>query len=95
MSSLELLKEQIENINKRINTMEKDISEKKNYINKITKDKENIDKLLEMETTLYDRWVHNHKYLNEVKENTMDNYNQIQESANTLLDILKNKCDGI
>jgi hypothetical protein len=55
MSSLELLKEQIENINKRINTMEKDISEKKNYINKITKDKENIDKLLEMETTLYDR----------------------------------------
>jgi hypothetical protein len=48
-----------------------------------------------METTLYDRWVHNHKYLNEVKENTMDNYNQIQESANTLLDILKNKCDGI
>jgi hypothetical protein len=95
MSSLELLKEQIENINKRINTMEKDISEKKNYINKITKDKENIDKLLEMETTLYDRLVHNHKYLNEVKENTMDNYNQIQESANTLLDILKNKCDGI
>ena len=95
MSSLELLREQIENINNRIINMEKDIIEKKNYIIKITKDKEHIDNLLDSETSLYERLVHNHKYLNEVKENTMDNYNQIQESANTLLDILKNKCDGI
>jgi hypothetical protein len=95
MSSLELLKTHIENINNKIKNMEKEIVERKSNIDKLFDDKEKINNLLQAEQEKYDKILHNHKYLVEVKDNTMENYNQIQESASTLLDILQNKCDGI
>ena len=43
----------------------------------------------------YNELLNNYTYLTDVKLNTTNTYNQILDSANTLLDILKNKCDGI
>ena len=54
-----------------------------------------IEETLLIENSAYDTLFQNFEYLKEVRTNTTTNYNQIEDSANTLLDILKNKCDGI
>ena len=95
MSSLELLKTQIDIINSRIITMEQDLENKKQIINNLNITKEEIQNNLINEELKYNELLKNYNYLSEVKQNTTNNYNQILESANTLLDILKNKCDGI
>jgi hypothetical protein len=106
MSQLELLKTHIENMNTRINTIESEINEKKQVIlnvqaekNQLIMNYENkmieIDNILTNENAVYSKLVENYNYLCEVKQNTSSNYTQLEEAASTLLDILKNKCDGI
>ena len=86
---------QIDIINSRIITMEQDLENKKQIINNLNITKEEIQNNLINEELKYNELLKNYNYLSEVKQNTTNNYNQILESANTLLDILKNKCDGI
>jgi hypothetical protein len=95
MSSLELLKTQIEIINTRLISMEQDIETRKENLAKMKLTKEDLEIKIKEQELKYNDLLKNYKYLTEVKLNTTDNYNQILESANTLLDILKNKCDGI
>jgi hypothetical protein len=106
MSQLELLKTHIENMNTRIKTIESEINEKKQVILNVQSEKnqlimnyENkmieIENILTSENAVYSKLVENYNYLCEVKQNTSSNYTQLEEAASTLLDILKNKCDGI
>ena len=95
MSSLELLKNQIDIINTRIVSMEDELENRKKAITDLNIKKEEIQNNLITEELKYNELLNNYNYLSEVKQNTTNNYNQILESANTLLDILKNKCDGI
>ena len=43
----------------------------------------------------YDKLSENYNYLSEVQKETTNNYNQIEDAATTLLDILKSKCDNM
>jgi hypothetical protein len=95
MSQLELLKTHIENMNKRILTIESEINEKKQVIINYENQKNEIEFHLNNENALYSKLVENHAYLCDVKQNTSSNYTQLEEAATTLLDILRNKCDGI
>jgi chromosome segregation ATPase len=95
MSALESLKLQIEHMNKRIVDIDRELTNRKTYINDLNQQKLKIEETLLTETSAYDTLLHNFEYLKQVRTNTTTNYNQIEESANTLLDILKNKCDGI
>jgi len=95
MSPLESLKLQIEHMNKRIIDIEIDLNKRKNNISNLQLEKNKLEETLLIEQSQYDSLFQNFEYLKEVRTNTTDNYNQIEESANTLLDILKNKCDGI
>ena len=95
MSALESLKLQIEHMNKRIKDIELELTNRKSYINDLNQQKVKIEETLLTENSAYDTLLQNFEYLKEVRTNTTTNYNQIEESANTLLDILKNKCDGI
>jgi len=95
MSALESLKLQIEHMNKRIHDIEIDLNKRKTNLNELAIKKNEIEENILVEKSQYDTLFQNFEYLKEVRTNTTDNYNQIEESANTLLDILKNKCDGI
>ena len=95
MSQLELLKTHIENMNARINNIEKEINEKKQVIINYENQKNEIQLHLNNENAIYSKLVQNYEYLCEVKKNTSSNYTKLEEAATTLLDILRNKCDGI
>lgn len=95
MSALESLKLQIDHMNKRIADIEIDLTNRKNHIDELNIQKNKLENNLLTEQLQYDNLFQNFEYLKEVRTNTTTNYNQIEESANTLLDILKNKCDGI
>jgi len=95
MSQLELLKTHIELMNTRIKTIEQEINEKKQVIINYGNQKNEIEFQLNNETAIYNKLVQNYEYLCEVKQNTSSNYIQLEEAATTLLDILRNKCDGI
>ena len=77
MSSLELLKTQIDIINSRIITMEQDLENKKQIINNLNITKEEIQNNLINEELKYNELLKNYNYLSEVKQNTTNNYNQI------------------
>ena len=95
MSQLELLKTHIELMNTRIKTIESEINEKKQVIINYENQKNEIVNHLNNENAIYSKLVQNFEYLCEVKQNTSSNYTQLEEAATTLLDILRNKCDGI
>lgn len=95
MSTLELLKTQIDIINNKLISMEKNIDDSKENLSKMNIEKEELDNKIKNQELKYNDLLKNYKYLTEVKLNTTDSYNQILESANTLLDILKNKCDDL
>ena len=95
LSALESLKLQIEHMNTRITDIEIDLNKRKNNITNLQLEKSKLEETLFTEQSQYDKLFQNFEYLKDVRTNTTDNYNKIEESANTLLDILKNKCDGI
>jgi chromosome segregation ATPase len=95
MSALESLKLQIEHMNKRINDIEIELNTRNQRLIDLNLQKIKLEETLLTEQLHYDTLLQNFEYLKEVRTNTTTNYNQIEESANTLLDILKNKCDGI
>ena len=82
-------------MNNRINDIEKEKNEKGTYITKLETEINELQQLLETEKLSHSKLSKNYDYLLEVKKNTTDSYNQIEEAATTLCDILKNKCDGV
>ena len=94
MSKLELLKNQIDHMNLRITTMKDEINTKKAKIINIGSQKEQIEILLNAENDLYKNLVQQYEYLLEVQNTTTTNYNQLEEAATTLLEILNSKCGG-
>ena len=94
MSKLELLKNQIDNMNLRIKNMNDEINTKKSKIINIKSQREQIEILLNTEDELYKTMVHQYEYLLEVQNTTTTNYNQLEEAATTLLEILA-KSGGI
>ena len=95
MSKLELLKNQIDNMNLRIKNMNDEINTKKSKIINIKSQREQIEILLNTEDELYKTMVHQYEYLLEVQNTTTTNYNQLEEAATTLLEILNSKCGGV
>jgi chromosome segregation ATPase len=95
MSTLDYLKTQLEIMNNRINAIEKEKNEKGTYITKLESEINQLQQLLETEKLSHSKLSKNYDYLLEVKMNTTESYNQIEEAATTLCDILKNKCDGV
>jgi chromosome segregation ATPase len=95
MSTLDYLKTQLEIMNNRINAIEKEKNEKGTYITKLEIEINQLQQLLETEKLSHSKLSKNYDYLLEVKMNTTESYNQIEEAATTLCDILKNKCDGV
>ena len=95
MSQLELLKIQLDTMDKKIKEIYTNIENKKVLIITIQHTKKEIDQQLIDEQLAHDKLVQNYTYLCEVKQDTSSNYNQIEEAANTLLDIIKSKCDSI
>jgi chromosome segregation ATPase len=95
MSTLDYLKTQLEIMNNRINAIEKEKNEKGTYITKLETEINQLQQLLETEKLSHSKLSKNYDYLLEVKMNTTESYNQIEEAATTLCDILKNKCDGV
>lgn len=95
MSQLELLKGQIDTMDKRIKEIKADITVKGTLIETIQTKKAEIDLQLLEEQNNYEILNQNYAYLCEVKTDTTQNYLQIEEAANTLLDILKTKCGSI
>jgi len=95
MSQLQLLKIQLEQMDSRIQDIEKQIMTKSQLLREIELKKEEIDYQLLSEKLSYEKLTHNYEYLLEIKKDTSSNYNQIEEAATTLLDIIKSKCDAI
>lgn len=95
MSQLELLKKQLDSMDTRIKDISINIENKRVLINSIQNKKKEIDQQFIDEQVLYEKLIQNHTYLCEVKHDTSANFNQIEEAAITLLDIIKSKCDSI
>jgi hypothetical protein len=95
MSKLESLKDQINNMNTRIKNMEVEINTKKAHIININSQKEQLEITLNNENNSYKAMVQQYDYLLELQQTTSTNYNQLEEAATTLLEILNSKCGGI
>ena len=95
MSQLELLKTHIDQMNTRIKNIETEIQQKRVHIEKLNKQKEEIDSALTIEDLSYKKLISTFEYLSDVRTSTTSNFNQLEEAATTLLDILKNKCDDV
>ena len=93
MSQLELLKTHIDQMNTRIKNIEMEIEQKRLHIETLNKQKEEIVSALTIEDVSYKKLMSTFEYLSEVRTSTTSNFNQLEEAATTLLDILKNKCD--
>ena len=93
--ALELLKKQMDEMDKKLIQITSDLDKKKKLIEELEGTYEKIKKELEGERVLFTSLEDNKKYLNEVKTETELNYKQINDAASTLLDILKSKTDKI
>jgi hypothetical protein len=95
MSQLELLKTHIEQMNTRIKNIESEIEQKRINIEKLNNQKNEIESVLAIEDLSYKKLIGTFDYLLDVKTSTTTNFNQLEEAATTLLEILKNKCDDV
>jgi hypothetical protein len=95
MSKLELLKDHMHNMNLRIENIESEINTKKQNILSLNSQLNQIQTLLNSENEIYKKLLEQHEYLLEVQTTTKINYNQLEEAATTLLDILKSKCGDV
>ena len=95
LSTLELLKKQMDEMDKKITTLLNDLEKKSKIIEELEISSEKINKQLESERKIFFSLEENKQYLIEVKNETESNYKQINDAASTLLEILKSKTDKI
>ena len=93
--ALELLKKQMDEMDKKLIQITSDLDKKKKLIEELEGNYEKIKRELDSERLLFISLEDNKTYLNEVKTETELNYKQINDAASTLLDILKSKTDKI
>jgi chromosome segregation ATPase len=95
MSHLDILKDQMQAMGHKITQIKREMEQLQGLIGKLTKDKSDIETQLSNAEIQHTKLFENYNYLSEVQKETMNNYNQIEDAATTLLDILKSKCDSI
>ena len=95
LSTLELLKKQMDEMDKKITTLLNDLEKKSKIIEELEISSDKINKQLESERKTFHSLEENKQYLIEVKNETESNYKQINDAASTLLQILKSKTDKI
>ena len=95
LSTLELLKKQMDEMDKKITTLLNDLEKKSKIIEELEISSNNINKQLESERKTFHSLEENKHYLIEVKNETESNYKQINDAASTILEILKSKTDKI
>jgi len=95
MSQLDILKEQMEAMEQKIQLLKVNIEKSNVVVTNLEQEQMRISHDLNNATHNRDTLVQNYNYLSEVHKETMNNYNQIEDAATTLLDIIKSKCDNI
>ena len=95
MSQLDILKEQMEAMENKINKLKGSIDKSTMAVSSLEKESQRIEEYLNVARTNHDTLMNNYNYLCDVHKETMNNYNQIEDAATTLLDIIKSKCDNI
>ena len=95
MSQLDILKDQMQAMGHKLSQIKREMDQIQVVVNKLRKDKDDIDTQLTNSEIQYDKLSENYNYLSEVQKETTNNYNQIEDAATTLLDILKSKCDNM
>ena len=94
-TSLELLKNQMEEMDTKIMKISTEINKKTKLIEDLEISYQKISEELLNEKKIFTSLEENKKYLIEVKNETESNYKQINDAASTLLEILKSKTDKI
>jgi len=95
MSQLDILKDQMQAMDNKIEQIRHDMTDLEDIVNDLRFKKNEIEKELEIAENRFSGLSNNLNYLTEVHNETMINYNQIENAATTLLDIIKSKCDNI
>ena len=95
MSQLDILKDQMQAMDNKIEHIRHDMTDLEDIVNELRFKKNEIEKELEIAENRLSGLSNNLNYLTEVHNETMINYNQIENAATTLLDIIKSKCDNI
>jgi len=95
MSQLDILKEQMEAMENKINKLKGSIDRSILAVSTLEKESQRIEEELNVAKNNHETLMNNYNYLCDVHKETMNNYNQIEDAAITLLDIIKSKCDNI
>ena len=95
MSQLDILKDQMQAMGLKLGQLKRDMEQLQSVVNQLKQAKGEIETKLSNAECQYDKLSENYTYLSEVQRETTTNYNQIENAATTLLDIIKSKCDSI
>jgi predicted nucleic acid-binding Zn-ribbon protein len=95
MSQLDILKDQMQAMGNKLGQSKRDMEQLESIVNQLKQNKAEIEAQLFNAESQYEKLSENYKYLSEVQRETKMNYNQIENAATTLLDIIKSKCDSI
>ena len=95
LSQLDILKEQMDAMENKIKLLKINIDKSNATVSNLEKESQRIEEQLTTAKNNNETLVQNYNYLCDVHKETMNNYNQIEDAATTLLDIIKSKCDNI
>jgi predicted nucleic acid-binding Zn-ribbon protein len=95
MSHLDILKDQMNAMGDKIEQIQQEMRDLEIEISQFTEAKNKIEEQLTNAENRFTTLSNNHKYLTEVQKETTNNYNQIEDAATTLLEIIRSKCDNI
>jgi chromosome segregation ATPase len=95
MSQLDILKDQMQSMGHKLGQLKRDMEQLQDVVNRLKQTKNEIETQLMNAEGQYSKLSENYNYLYEVQQETTNNYNQIENAATTLLDIIKSKCDSI
>ena len=95
MSQLDILKDQMQAMGNKLGQLKRDMEQLQAIVNQLKQNKTDLEAQLFNAESQYEKLSENYNYLTEVQRETSTNYNQIENAATTLLDIIKSKCDSI
>lgn len=95
MSQLDILKDQMQSMGNKLGQLQRDMEQLEDVVNRLKQTKNDVETQLMNAECQYEKLLSNFNYLSDVQRETTTNYNQIENAATTLLDIIKSKCDSI
>lgn len=95
MSQLDILKDQMQSMGNKLGQLQRDMEQLQDVVNRLKQTKNEVETQLINAEGQYEKLLTNFNYLSDVQRETTTNYNQIENAATTLLDIIKSKCDSI